>query len=64
MIYVCYSHELFTILDGYCSTVQGLLDWFEVDRGFTVLLFIQIDLCVTHMNYSHVVFAEGRQGVE
>ena len=33
-------------LDGYCSTVHGLLDWFEVDLGFTELLFIQIDLCV------------------
>ena len=33
-------------LDGYCSTVQGLLDWFEVDLGFTELLFIQIDLCL------------------
>ena len=33
-------------LDGYCSTVQGLLDWFEVDLGFTELLFIQIHLCV------------------
>ena len=32
--------------DGYCSTVQGLLDWFEVDLGFTELSFIQIDLCV------------------
>jgi len=32
-------------LDGYCSSVQGLLDWFEVDLGFTELLFIQIDLC-------------------
>jgi len=20
---------------GYCSTLQGLLDWFEVDLGFT-----------------------------
>jgi len=29
-----------TFLDGYCSTVQGLLDWFEVDLGFTELLFI------------------------
>ena len=29
-------------LDGYCSTVYGLLDWFEVDLGFTELLFIQI----------------------
>ena len=35
-----------TFLDGYCSTVQGLLDWFEVDLGFTELSFIQIDLCV------------------
>ena len=33
-------------LDGYCSTVQGLLDWSEVDLGFTELLFIQIGLCV------------------
>jgi len=35
-------------LDRYCSTVQGLLDldWFEVDLGFTRLLFIQIDVCV------------------
>ena len=33
-------------LDGYCSTVQGLLDWFEVDLGFTELKFIQIYLCV------------------
>jgi len=33
-------------LHGYCSTAQGLLDWFEVDLGFTELLFIQIDLCV------------------
>ena len=32
-------------LDGYCNTVQGLLDWFEVDLGFTEPLFIQIDLC-------------------
>jgi len=33
-------------LDGYCSTVQGLLDWCELDWGFTELLFIQIGLCV------------------
>jgi len=41
-----YTSSLYTFLDGYCSTVQGLLDWFEVDLGFTELLFIQIDLCV------------------
>ena len=35
-----------TFVDGYCSTVQGLPDWFEIDLGFTELLFIQIDLCV------------------
>ena len=34
------------VFDGYCSTVQGLPDWFEVDLGFTVLSFIQIDLCI------------------
>ena len=37
---------LYTVVDGKCSAVQGLLDWFEVDLGFTELLFIQIDLCV------------------
>jgi len=35
-----------TFVDGYCSTAQGLLDWFEVDLGSTELLFIQIGLCV------------------
>ena len=35
-----------SLLDGYCSTVQGLLDCFELDLGFTELLFIQIHLCV------------------
>jgi len=36
-----------SLLDGYCSTVQGLLDWFfEVDLGFAELLSFQIDLCV------------------
>jgi len=27
----------FAFLDGYFSTVQGLLDWFEVDLGFAKL---------------------------
>jgi len=31
-----------TFLDGYCSTVQGLLDWFEVDLEFTELLLCDI----------------------
>jgi len=29
------EREIHPFLDGYCSTVQGLLDWFEVDLGFT-----------------------------
>jgi len=33
---------MLAVLDGYCSTVQGLLDWFEVDLGFTELLFIEL----------------------
>ena len=40
------SWDIFFFFDGYCSTVQGLLDWFEVDLGFTELSFIQIDVCV------------------
>ena len=28
------------------SATEGLLDWFEIDKGFTELPFIQIDLCV------------------
>ena len=35
-----------SFFDGYCSTVQCLLDRFEADFGFTELSFIQIDLCV------------------
>ena len=32
--------------------VQGLLDCFEVDLGFTGLLFVQIDLCVDNTQIS------------
>ena len=47
-----------SLLNGYCSTVQGLLDWFEVDLGFAELLFIQISLCVVcvlQVELSHFV---------
>ena len=44
--------------DGYWSTVQGLLDWFEVDLGFTELLFIQIDLCDMCVFVPYVTLAE------
>ena len=49
---VCYStstvssHSVSSCFDGYCSTVQGWLDWCEVDLGFAELSFIQIGLCV------------------
>ena len=33
-------------LDRYCSTVQGLLDWFEVDLGFTELSCVRVLVCV------------------
>jgi len=46
-------------VDEYCSTVQGLLDWFEVDLGFTELSFIQIDSCVLC-----VFFGEWARGIQ
>jgi len=44
-----YGNAKYTFLDGYCSTVQDLLNWFEVDWWFTKLLFFQIDLCVLNI---------------
>jgi len=35
-----YTFLFFLFFDGYCSTVQGLLDWFGVDLGFTELSFM------------------------
>jgi len=66
---VCVARDVsLPFLDGYCSTVQGLLDWFEVDLGFTELLFIQIarmarDVSHTHTNASlhvrHLTLSSG-----
>ena len=39
----------------YCSAAQGLLDWFELDLGFTKLLFVQTDWCVVCFVYCIVV---------
>ena len=56
-VYVCtyiYSvgdGAVFSYLDGYCSTVQGLLDWFEVDLGFTELLFIYVYVLLPEEEY-------------
>jgi len=47
------SIHMYSFLDGYCSAVQGLLDWFEVDLGFTELLFIQIDLRIVCFDDLH-----------
>ena len=33
-----------TFLDGYCSTVHGLLDWFEVNLGFPELVVFRMIL--------------------
>ena len=45
----CYAAEFSSnsssFLDGYCSTVQGLLDWFEVDLGFPALVLFRL-ICV------------------
>jgi len=32
-------------LDGYCSTAQGLLDWFEINLGFTKFFFSDWFVC-------------------
>jgi len=45
-------HISLPFLDGYCSTAQDLLDWFEIDLGFTKLLFIQTGLCVLFADFS------------
>ena len=33
-VYILTSKYCHAFFDGYCSTVQGLLGWFEVDLGF------------------------------
>ena len=40
-------------LDGYCSTVQGLLDWFEVDLGFPELFLFRL-ICVLSVFFADV----------
>jgi len=42
---VCADMAFFetAFLDVYCSTVKGLLDWFEVDLRFTQLFVICAD---------------------
>jgi len=37
------SNYLKAFLDGYCSTVQGLLDWFEVDLGSPELVLFGLN---------------------
>jgi len=38
-----------SFVDGYCSTLQGVLDWFEVDLGFTELLFVMCSTTSTSL---------------
>ena len=57
-IHVCictFPLVYFAFLDGYCSAVQGLLDWFEVDLGFTKLCLFRF-ICVLYVYTSHRVF--------
>ena len=35
-------------LDVYCSTVQGLFDWVEVDLGFPELVFFNL---ICHLSF-------------
>jgi len=41
-------------LDGYCATVQGLLDWFEVDLIFTKLRFFRLIFLLSVFCVSYV----------
>jgi len=46
---VCGYRGVSALLDGYCCTVQGLLDSFEVDLGFPELVlfrFICVSVCL------------------
>jgi len=44
-IYTCMCVYKHVFLEGYCSTVQGLLGWFEVDLGFTSFRLFRL-ICV------------------
>jgi len=49
-------HHFGPFVDGYCSTVQGLLNCFEVDLGFTELLFIQIHVSKSHHDVGSTMY--------
>ena len=57
LLFIVFGAFEYIFLDGYCSTVQGLLDWFEVDLGFTELSFVQIGLCVLCVSVVHCVWS-------
>ena len=40
-------------VDGYCSTVQGLFDWFEVDLGFPELVLFRL-ICILSVFFGYV----------
>ena len=41
----------YAFLDGYSSTIQGLLDWFDVDLGLTNLLLFRL-ICVLFVSFA------------
>jgi len=55
-VHVYIKELVYTFVDGYCSTVQGLLDWFEVDLGFTELSNSYCTLTgIKELVYTHTV---------
>jgi len=57
-VYVILVSQDTSFLDGCCSTVQGLLDWFEVDLGFTELSFI-LHVCICQPRISRHILRSG-----
>ena len=64
---MCFISLFRSSLDGYCSTIQGLLDEFEVDLGFiNSVLYFSFSLCHSGLLYlvaashAHVHVAWGR----
>jgi len=47
------------LLDGYCSTVQGVLDWFDVELGFAELLFMQRKMRLEMIVEMHIEILNG-----
>ena len=47
--------SIFLFFDRYCSTVQGLLDWFEVDLGFTSFCLFRLSDVACEQHFTVIV---------